>query len=299
MSSTDEIKLGKYANVLMDRQFKRTFGTEQGKRLLQLFLQELIPERTIVDLQYTPQEHVNPDEENKDVRIDVECTDQDGSRFVVEVQTARQAGFYERAIYNASFAIQEQILRGDSAYLFPPVYFIGIMDFVLHEGSDQWLYRYQLREEHSRELMSDRIQYIFLELPNCKKALTPEATLLENFCYTLRNMSSWDERPAALNEEIFDLLLNSTEIANFTAGERKKYIHDMTTKRDIQNQIAYAREEGREEGKGLGREEGRDLGIEQEKEATVRRMRVVGFSVADIAKATGLSLEEIAKLKAS
>ena len=279
MRQTEEIKIGKYANVLMDRWFKRTFGTEKGKRLLQLFLQELIPERTIVDLQYTPQEHVNPEDENKDVRIDVECTDRDGSRFVVEVQTTRQAGFYERAIYNASFAIQEQILRGDSAFLFPPVYFIGIMDFKLHERTDQWLYRFMLREEKSRELMSDRIQYIFLELPNCRKALTPEASLLENFCYTLRNMADWEERPAELNEEIFDLLFNSVEIAKFTAGDRKKYIYDMTTKRDIQNQIAYAREEGREE--------------------TIKSFIRSGASDELIAKATGLSLEEIAKLKAS
>ena len=63
--------VGPYADVLMDRWFKRTFGWAPAKRLLQLFLQELIPERKIVDLSYGPQEHVNPVDEGKDVRMDV------------------------------------------------------------------------------------------------------------------------------------------------------------------------------------------------------------------------------------
>ncbi len=38
-------------------------------------------------------------------------------------------------------------------------------------------------------------------------------------------------------EEIIKLLFSSAEIANYTAQERNKYIHDMTTKRDIENQL--------------------------------------------------------------
>ena len=81
---------GPYADVLMDRWFKRTFGWAPAKRLMTLFLTELIPERKIIDLNFGPQEHVNPIDEGKDARVDVECTDQDGSRFVVEMQLARQ-----------------------------------------------------------------------------------------------------------------------------------------------------------------------------------------------------------------
>ena len=285
MRQTEEIKIGKYANVLMDRWFKRSFGTERGKRLLQLFLQEVIPERTIVELQFEPQEHVNPEVMNKDVRIDVECIDQDGARFVVEVQVSPQEGFYERAIYNASFAIQEQMRRGESSYDFPPVYFIGIMNFSFHQGSDQVLYRYTVREVENDELMSDRIQYLFLELPNCRKAMTPEASLLDNFCYTLRNMPTWEERPAGLDTEIFNLLFDSVEIANFAPGERKKYIYDMTTKRDIQNQIAYARKEGLEKG------------LEKGKTETILSFIMAGATDEMVATATGMSLEEIAALR--
>lgn len=146
---------------------------------------------------------------------------------------------------------------------FPAVYFIGIMDFSIHEGSDQVLFRYDLRERDSFELMTDRIQFIFLELTNCHRALTPDATVLENFCYALHNMENLPDRPAGLETELFRLLFETAEIATFTPQELTKYDFDMTTERDIKNQIAYAEEKGLEKGREEGREEERARIIEE------------------------------------
>ena len=264
---------GRYARILLDYWFKRTFGTEGRQQLLKLFLQELIPERQIMDLKYAPQEHTNPFPGNKSIRVDVECTDIDGTRFVVEMQLAHQNNFYERALFNSTFAIQEQMTTGEGAYDFPAVYFIGIMDFSIHEGSDQVLFRYDLRERDSFELMTDRIQFIFLELTNCHRALTPDATVLENFCYALHNMENLPDRPAGLETELFRLLFETAEIATFTPQELTKYDFDMTTERDIKNQIAYAEEKGLEKGLEKGREEGREKGREEGREE--ERARIV------------------------
>ena len=57
------------------------------------------------------------------------------------------------------------------------------------------------------------------------------------------------QRPPQMQTEIFELLFNSAEIAKFTPEEKIKYEFDMTTERDIRNQIAYGREEGRAEGR--------------------------------------------------
>lgn len=99
-ANNNEIHIGRYADILMDRWFKRSFGTEPNKRLLQLLLQELIPEREISELTLSPQE-----------------------------------AFYERAIFNSSFAVQQQVRRGSLSYDFPSVYFIGIMDMSYAEIS--------------------------------------------------------------------------------------------------------------------------------------------------------------------
>lgn len=159
---------GRYARILLDYWFKRSFGTEKWKRLLVLFLEEVIPERKIVDLTFVSQEHLNPSPEKKGIRIDVECIDVDKTRFVVEMQLARQNDFYERAVFNSTFAIQQQMDSGEKGYDFPTVYFIGLLDFSLHKESDRVLFRYDLRERETHEMMTDRVQFIFLELPNCR-----------------------------------------------------------------------------------------------------------------------------------
>ena len=125
----------RYASVLLDYWFKRTFGMEGRQRLLMLFLQEVIPEHKIASLTYAPQEHENPHPDRKGIRVDVECTDEDGTRFVVEMQLARQKHFYERALFNSTFAIQEQMEVGRDTYDFPAVYFIGLMDFTTFSWS--------------------------------------------------------------------------------------------------------------------------------------------------------------------
>ena len=265
----------------MDRWFKRTFGWAPARKLMTLFLQELIPEREIVDLDFGPQEHINPIEAGKDIRLDVNCTDKSGACFVVEVQVARQAGFYDRAVFNSTFAVQHQIQKGERAFSFPPVYFIGVMDFSIHQHSDQVLFRYCLQEKDSHELMTDSLQYIFLELPNCHKALTPEATLLDNFCYALHNIGKMEERPAGLQGEIFDLLFSSAEITTFAGYEREKYFEDMTTKEDIQRMIAYAE----------------DKGMEKKAIETAKNLAALGVDMDIISQATGLSTEEVTMLQ--
>jgi predicted transposase/invertase (TIGR01784 family) len=294
----DKPIIGRYARIIMDDWFKRTFGTEPNKGLLIMLLKELIPEHDIKDLTYVQQEHINPFPGKKDALIDVECVDTDGTRFIVEMQVARQRFFYERSLFYSTFGIQQQVEKSSSMdYGFPPVYFVGFMDFSLHEGSDRVLYRYSLREKETGEEMTGSLQFVFLELTNCRKALTPEATLLDNFCYALHNMEHLTDRPEELKEEIFKRLFKTAEIATFTPEERIKYENDMTTERDIQNYISYAREKGLEEGRAEGRAEGREEGREEGRIEAARNMLADEISIDLVAKYTGLSIEQVKELK--
>ena len=67
----------------------------------------------------------------------------------------------------------------------------------------------------------------------------------------------------------------------------------MTTARDTHNQIEYAKETGLEEGLAKGRAEGR----EDAKQQIAINLLQLGMPCEIVAKATGLSLEEVAKLK--
>ena len=67
----------------------------------------------------------------------------------------------------------------------------------------------------------------------------------------------------------------------------------MNTERDTYNQIEYARESGREE----GREEGLKEGREEERLKIAMNLIRVGASCELITQATGLSAEEVSRLK--
>ena len=71
----------------------------------------------------------------------------------------------------------------------------------------------------------------------------------------------------------------------------------MTTARDTHNQIEYAKETGLEEGLAKGRAEGREEGREERNMEVAINLLQLGTPCEIVAKATGLSLEEVAKLK--
>ena len=77
----------------------------------------------------------------------------------------------------------------------------------------------------------------------------------------------------------------------------------MTTARDTHNQIEYAKETGLEEGLAKGRAEGLVKGREEGREERNLEVAInflqLGTPCEIVAKATGLSLEEVAKLKES
>ncbi len=290
--------VGRYVNILLDPWFKRTFGQVERKRLLILVLRELIPEREIEDIIFAPQEHVNPFEGKRDVCVDVECIEAGtGARFVVEMQLAPQAHFAERALFSSTFAIQEQKEKGEQDYDFPSVYFIGLMDFSFHQGSEQVLFRYRLREDVTGEVMSDRVNYLFLELPNCSRALTPAGTTLDKFCFALHNMWRLQEKPADMEGELFSLLFDSAEFRNLAPKEQIKYRNDMTTARDIANQIDYARKEGMEKGMEKGLQQGIEQGQHQALKKVAYNMLKRNIPVNEIAHIIGLSEAEVRDLQ--
>lgn len=72
-------------------------------------------------------------------------------------------------------------------------------------------------------------------------------------------------------------MFESAEIATFTPQERIKYEYDMTTERDIRNQIAFAEQKGMDIGKAEGLAEGIEKGRSQERQRIVEELRRQGI----------------------
>ena len=124
-----------YVNLLTDFGFKRVFGSEPNKQLLIDFLNTLLPaHHQIQELSYRSTENLGNTPVDRKAIFDIycqgQCQGQNGERFIVEIQKAKQNFFKDRSVFYASFPIQEQALQGDWNFQLAPVYSIGILDFI-------------------------------------------------------------------------------------------------------------------------------------------------------------------------
>ena len=136
----------KYINPFTDFGFKKLFGTELNKDLLIDFLNAVVlPEgRRIADLQYKKSEQLGSGELDRKAIFDLYCVGEDGERFIVEMQKAKQNYFKDRSVFYATFPIQEQAQRGDWDFKLAEVYTVGILDFVFAEDGDKKEVRHQV-----------------------------------------------------------------------------------------------------------------------------------------------------------
>ena len=301
----------KYADLLDDEVFKLVFGREATKDVMIEFLNQVLPDRRIKDLDFIDKEMHPVERDSKGTVYDMFCKTEDGSRIIVEVQRRKQPFYPERALYYSTFQIQRQVEAGAETYDFLPVYVINILDFKMNREIDNPSVKtvYRLYEERTHSLLTDRVTFIFLELPKFTKTLDElDGNVLEGMYFCFKNMYRLEEKPDVFKHDVFTKIFEVSELYNMDNDTRDKVLHKMTTERDLRNQMAWARQEAIEEGlaegraKGLeegrteGRAEGRAEGRESAKLEDAAKFKALGVAVDIISQATGLSIETIESL---
>ena len=88
-----------YAELLCDFMFKRLFGSEANKDVLIGFLNMLLEDVEIEDVDFIPTEHLGMTEEDRKVIFDISCRCKDGRSFIIEMQKGYQKHFYATYFY--------------------------------------------------------------------------------------------------------------------------------------------------------------------------------------------------------
>ena len=280
-----EIIKAKYINLMVDWSFKRVFGTEVNKDILIEFLKVIFPQFAITDITYIPTEQLGIMEDDRKAIFDVLCKTEDGKTFLVEMQRGAQKHFFERALYYTSFPIMKQgkkaIAKEEEGaepwdFSLDGVFFLGILDFE-YEQDERTEHRYQLLETKTLKQMTDKLEFVFVEVAKFDKREDELETDLDKWLYLLKNMSTLLERPAALRDRVFGRLFDVAEYARLDDKERNNYVNAMNTARDTYNVIAYA--------------------LEKRTYEIARKMIAKGLDVDTIADLTGLSKDEILTLE--
>ena len=287
---------GKYLDPKADLTFKLVFGEHPD--LVMSLLNALLPldeDGQIISVEYWPSELVPENPGKKDSVVDVRCTDQRGRQFIVEMQLYWNEFFQQRVLLNASKAVVRQLDKGMNYKLIQPVYCLNLVNDIGFESApDEFYHDYAIvNVEHSDRII-EGLRFVYVELPKFKPKTIAEKKMAVLWLRFLTEINLTTENAPAelLENELTKKALSIVERSAMSEAQLnsyEKYWIDLTDEEGI----ALARyNRGVKDGMAQGMAQG-----EQKKAMSVaRNLKLMNLSVADIAKATGLTEEDIDKL---
>jgi predicted transposase/invertase (TIGR01784 family) len=317
----------RYLDPKADLTFKRVFG-EHADLVISLLnaLLPLTPDQEILEIEYLPSEMVPENPLRKNSIVDVRCKDRSGRQFIVEMQMIWTPEFKQRVLFNASKAYVRQIGMGEQYELLQPVYSLNLVNEIFEPSLKAYYHYYRMVHEQHSDKVIEGLQLVFVELPK----FTPHTyTEKKMQALWLRYLTEIDDHTSQVPEELMsnpqvkkavDVLeesafseaellgyekfwdIISVEKTLISSYERKGKAEGLAE--GIEQGRAEGVEQGRAEGieKGLaeGIEKGLAEGMEKGRAETTmdnaRNFKDLGVSLDVIAKATGLTEEEIRKL---
>ena len=294
--------MSRYLDPKADVVFKKIFGDHP--KLLISFLNALLPLSTnspIVSLTYLQNEQVPVIPEFKRTIADVKCTDAQGRVFIVEMQMNWTDHFKQRLLFGTSQAFVKQLEKGAEYKFLQPVYGLGIVAEIYEKTTSEWYHHYQLVKKSDAEDSDviDHLQLVFIELPKFPIQSSDEKKLRLLWLRFLREV---DEKTTTVSKDLLAIpeIAQAVELAEesaYTPGELNLYesYWDQVSREKTLIQDKYA--EGLIEGEAKGMEKGIEKGIEQGIEKIAINMLMDNEPLDKICKFTGLSQDEVVKLK--
>ena len=275
----------RYISLLTDFGFKRIFGTKPNKDLLIDFLNSLFNgEQVVKDVTFLNSEHVGDVHTDRKAIFDVYCENEKGEKFIVEMQNAYQTYFKDRSLYYATFPIREQAQKGEGwNYKLKHVYIVALLNYDMSDpafSDDTINHDIGLLDKQTHRVFNDKLTFKYVEIFKFNKMIEELKTNYDKWLFVLQNLSRLDCQPEYLKTAVFNRLFAEAEIAKFTRAELREYEDSLKAYRDIKNSLDSAEEKGE-----------RKKAIE-----IAKNLLEMGMPSDNIMKATGLSLEEIAKL---
>ena len=137
-----------------------------------------------------------------------------------------------------------------------------------------------LSDRNTHEVFSDKLRFIFIELPAFTNEEEECITDFERWIYILKHMDTLDRMPFKARKAVFERLEKMASKANMTQEERMQYEEEWKVYNDYFNTLDFAEQKGMQKG------------IRE----TARKLKELGVADDIIIKSTGISKEEIEKL---
>ncbi len=282
----------KFAYPLTDSTFKLIFGQNKHKQLTIDFLNDFLERKgtkIIEDISFMHQEQNPRDFGAKKSILDINCKDQAGNHFIIEIQREREYFFDMRALYYASSLLSRQLKETDPYNQLKPVIIIGILDFILYKPSDQVITHHMICDMSTGKQSIDLIELHFIELSKFNKKVDELISHIDKWIFFLKNAQNLLEIPKNYQDtpsiqEAFHLV----DRLNWTPQQNRQYENEVRAmQRDITQDLAEAKE----------LEDAIEQGALKKAESVALHGLQKGLDLSLIQELTGLSVEQIAVLR--
>ena len=283
-------------NPQIDFVFKKIFGTEKNKPILINFLNAVIkPTTPIKDVEIKNNDIDKDFIEDKFSRLDVKATTSNKEHINIEIQVKNEYNMIQRTLYYWSKMYSEQIQNRDNYSKLERTVCINILNFK-YLKNDKYHNAYRLKEITSNEELTDLQEIHFIELPKFNEIGNKEYVenvekmdALEKWLEFLVEPESNTVRQLELSNEEIKLAKSELYRLSMDSKEREQY--------NLREKAIYDRISALENAEAKGKREGKLEGKLESKLEVVRESLSQGLEISLISKITGLSEEEIIKLK--
>ena len=268
----------------------------------------------------------------KGVVLDILATLNTGESVNIEMQTMSHAHLKERILYYWSEMFGSDFKSGEGYGTLKPAYSLVFVDFPLLEreiksqaiaksvpyipttpkGDDKRtaVQSFSIRSDKPPHFVLT--EHLGISIVDLSRFSIPErdfsgiVDMMSAWCYFIKSSSS-------LTEEGLEALFKQSEVFKMAESAlkdlsvdssvrllekfREKWVHDQVT--DLEYAVQKGRQEGMEKGRQEGMEKGMEKGMQAEKQAVALNMLKKQADMAFISEVTGLSVNEINKIKNS
>ena len=273
-----------------DYAFKRVFGVEENKDVLQDLLECIldIPPENIAGLELLDKEFHKDSISDKTGVLDVKLRLKNNTIIDIEIQNRWNSEFVQRTIFYWAKMYTENLKTGEVYTKLPKCITINIVG----EGFDlnNLIHsEYNVVEKHLNDRLSDELEIHFLNLAKVKEQ---DESIEQD--EKKKKLYNWLKFIETDNPEVRKMLAQESPMmrkANATIelmemSPKEKWLYE--------NRMKY--EHDKASWKHVGYQEGVERGSYQTKLETAKNFKQLGFDIAKIAEGTGLSVEEIKAL---
>ena len=284
----EEKKIYKPTN---DYVFSRIFGYKKNWELLKDLLEAILPDISINKIKLVKQYILDKDTiKNRGAVLDVLAELNDNTTVNVEMQMTDYENTIERSVFYDSGVYHEGLIKNEDFKNAKRVIGIWILGYNIFE-SGPFHEIAKLRREYENILLTDKMELHYIQLPKFKEKCKRISSKLEQWLTFILNEDV--EEVKMIDNEFVQRAEDELEYINADEEERMRAKFreraEWKYNADMKSMYSHGVEQGIEQGKSLG--------IKEQSIKIARKMLEENIDIEIIMKTTGLTKEEIEKLK--